>query len=60
MVGPSSGSAVSNHFGSCWAQKYGPKKISCRQAISARSPAASSTIATCFASASSFGRLACA
>src|SRR5919106_5284958 len=59
-VGPSSGSAVAYHFGSCSAQKYGPWKISWRHVTSAPSAAAFAISSTCLSIASSFGMLACA
>ena len=58
--GPSSGSAVAYHFGSCSAQKYGPWKISCRQVTSAPSAAAFAISSTCLSTASSLGMFACA
>src|SRR5215467_15994675 len=60
MVGPSSGSAVSYHFGSCSAQKYGPWKISWRPTTWAPWPAASAIILMCLSIASCLGMLACA
>src|SRR6266508_56492 len=57
-VGPSSGSAVAYHFGSCSAGKYGPWKISCRQVTCAPSAAALPISSTCFSTASSFDMLA--
>src|SRR5262245_38095748 len=58
MVGPSSGSAVAYHFGSCSAGKYGPWKISCRHVTWAPSAAAFPISSTCLSIASSFGMFA--
>src|SRR6266540_1645757 len=58
IVGPSSGSAVAYHLGSCSAGKYGPWKISCRHEIWAPSAAALAISSTCFSIASSLGMFA--
>ena len=57
-VGPSSGSAVAYHFGSCSARKYGPWKISCRHVTCAPSAAALPISSTCLSIASSLGMFA--
>src|SRR6266568_4281064 len=59
-VRPSSGSAQSNHLGSCSAQKYGPLHSSCSPITCTPSAAAASTSATCRSSASSLVVLPCA
>src|SRR6266498_145929 len=57
-VGPSSGSAVAYHLGSCSAGKYGPWKISCRQVTCAPSAAAFPISSTCLSMASCLDMLA--
>src|SRR3954451_20069517 len=57
-IGPSSGSAVSYHLGSCSAQKYGPWKISCRHVTCAPSAAALPIRSTCLSTASSLDMFA--